>query len=105
MRSIYVRRYRVFGWCAGAYRPIKRIRGRLPSKVLGLHLEAAGELLRLYDPAAARWLPIPPEVEEARQQAEAGQTAEAKARQMAEAEVVRLRKENEELRRRLSGSS
>ena len=51
----------------GGYRPIKPVGGRLPSKVIGLHLEAAGELFRLYDPSAARWLPTPPEVAEAQQ--------------------------------------
>jgi Uma2 family endonuclease len=80
--------YRLVG---GSYRPIKPIRGRLPSKVLGLHLEAAGELLRLYDPSTGRWLETPPEV--------------AEARQRAEAEVERLRRENEELRRQLPGTS
>ena len=50
---------------SGRYRPIRRLQGRLPSKVLGLHLEADAELLRLYDPAARRRLPIPPEVLEA----------------------------------------
>ena len=49
----------------GVYRPIRPVKGRLPSKVLGLHLEADGELLRLYDPATRRRLPIPPEVLEA----------------------------------------
>ena len=80
--------YRLVG---GSYRPIKPIRGRLPSKVLGLHLEAVGELLRLYDPSTDRWLETPPEV--------------AEARQRAEAEVERLRGEIEELRRRLPGAS
>jgi Uma2 family endonuclease len=80
--------YRLVG---GSYRPIKPISSRLPSKVLGLHLEAAGELLRLYDPLTAQWLETPPEV--------------AEARQRAEAEVERLRRENEELRRRLPGAS
>ena len=89
----------------GAYRPIRPIKGRLPSKVLGLHLEADGELLRLYDPAAGRWLPIPPEVEEARKQAEAARAAEAEARRRAEAEIERLRQELEELRRKLPPSS
>jgi Uma2 family endonuclease len=76
---------------SGRYRPIRRVKGRLPSKVLGLHLEADGDLLRLYDPAAGRRLPIPPEVLEASKRAEA--------------EVERLRRESEELRRRLSGVS
>ena len=103
----------------GAYRPIRPLKGRLPSKVLGLHLEADGDLLRLYGPSAERWLPTPPEVEEARKRAEEREAAEAEARRRAEAdkqraeqarkaaedEVERLRRENEELRRRLSGSS
>jgi hypothetical protein len=47
--------------------------------------------LRLYDPAAARWLPTPLEM-----------AAEAEAaRQKAEAENERLRRELEALRRRL----
>jgi Uma2 family endonuclease len=70
------------------YRPILPAKGRLPSQVLGLHLEADGELLRLYDPATNKWLPTPPEVEEARRRAEA--------------ELDRLRKELEALRRRRS---
>jgi Uma2 family endonuclease len=40
----------------GEYRPIEPVAGRLPSEVLGLHLEAAGYLLALYDPAAGRRL-------------------------------------------------
>jgi Uma2 family endonuclease len=75
----------------GGYRPIKPVGGRLPSRVLGLHLEAVGEQLRLYDPSADRWLPTPPEV--------------AEAQQRAEAQVERLRQEIEELRRRLPGDS
>lgn len=77
------------------YRPILPVKGRLPSQVLGLHLEADGELLRLYDPAKKKWLPTPPEVEEARRR-------EATARRRAEAELDRLRKELEALRRRRS---
>jgi hypothetical protein len=88
----------------GVYRPIKSILGRLPSKVLGLHLEAASEMLRLYDPSVGRWLETPPEVAEARVRAEAERAADAKARQKAEAEVERLHRELDELRRRLPGS-
>jgi len=75
----------------GVYRPIRPVKGRLPSKVLGLHLEGDGDLLRLYDPAARRRLPISPEVLEAKKRAEA--------------ENERLRREIEELRRRLPGAS
>jgi Uma2 family endonuclease len=67
------------------YRPIAPVDNRLPSQVLGLHLEAAGEQLRLYDPIKKEWLPIPPEYRAVRLQAEA--------------EVERLRKELETLRR------
>ncbi len=106
---------------SGGYRPIRRVRGRLPSKVLGLHLEADGDLLRLYDPAARHWLSIPPEDRESLRRLEAErieaeralQATRAKAPQMREerplkeiqAEIKRLRRENEELRRRLSGAS
>ncbi len=67
------------------------MKGRLSSKMLGLHLEADGELLRLYDPTARRWLPTPPEVLEANKRVEA--------------ENERLRREIDELRRRLPGAS
>jgi Uma2 family endonuclease len=67
------------------YRPIVPRNGRLPSQVLGLHLEVVGEQLRLYDPARKQWLPIPPEDREGLLQAEA--------------EIERLRKELEALRR------
>jgi Uma2 family endonuclease len=72
----------------GGYQPIAPVAGRLPSEGLGLHLEADGVLLRLYDPATHRWLPTPAE--------------EHQARLQAEAEVERLRRELEELRRQLS---
>jgi Uma2 family endonuclease len=81
------------------YVPIEPVAGRLPSEVLGLHLEANGPVLRLYDPAAGRWLLTPAEriveAETARQQAET-------ARQQVEAENRRLRRELDALRRRLN---
>jgi Uma2 family endonuclease len=40
----------------GRYLPIDPIGGRLPSAVLGLHLERAGPHLRLYNPATRRRL-------------------------------------------------
>jgi Uma2 family endonuclease len=66
-----------FRLAKGGYRPIRPVKGRVPSKGLGLHLEPGGDLLRLYDPAAGRWLPTPPEQRE---------------------EIERLRRELDELR-------
>jgi Uma2 family endonuclease len=50
--------YRLRG---AAYQRIRPRHGRLPSQVTGLHLEAAGEQLRLWDPATLAWLPTPAE--------------------------------------------
>lgn len=100
------------------YVKIRPVTGRLPSEVLGLHLEVHGDRLRFYDPATRRWLPTPDEArrqaEAARQQAETARwraeaaylraenarlQAEA-ARFQAEAENARLRLQLEELQRR-----
>jgi Uma2 family endonuclease len=81
----------------GGYEPITPVKGRLPSKVLGLHLEGRGHELRLYDPTTKQWLPT---TDEARQAAEVRALQEAEARQTAQAEVERLRRELAELRRR-----
>lgn len=48
---------------AGEYRPIRAKAGRLPSRLLGLHLERSGHTLRLWDPATDKWLPTPDERE------------------------------------------
>jgi Uma2 family endonuclease len=64
------------------YGAIRPVRSRLPSQVLGLHLEAAENTLRLYNPAAEEWLLTPQE-----------RLAEV------EAENERLRREVEQLRR------
>ncbi len=45
----------------GQYVPIAPVDDRLPSKQLGLHLEADGRVLRLYNPASGQWLPTPGE--------------------------------------------
>ncbi len=45
----------------GKYEPIEAVHGRLPSQVLDLHLERAGEDLRLFEPSTSRWLPTPEE--------------------------------------------
>jgi Uma2 family endonuclease len=82
----------------GEYHPIRTVAGRLPSQVLGLHLERNGRELRLYNPAVGKWLSTPlemaAEAEAARQRAEAAQ-------QQTEAENERLRHELDALRRRL----
>lgn len=79
------------------YLTIKAVDGRLPSRLLGLHLERDGRDLRLWSPATSQWLPTP---DEARRQAEAEVRREAAARQHAEAEVQRLRRELEQLHQR-----
>jgi Uma2 family endonuclease len=75
--------YRLRG---GAYQPVRAVQGRLPSRVLDLHLEQDGDYLRLYDPATGHWLPTPQE-----------------RINQAEAEVARLRRQVDDLRRQLSG--
>jgi len=80
----------------GKYQPIKAVAGRLPSKVLGLHLERNGQELRLYDPRTGVWLTTPAE---ARAKAEADRVEAAEACARAEAEVERLRRELDSLRR------
>jgi Uma2 family endonuclease len=67
----------------GRYRAIAQVQGRLPSNVLGLHLESHGRDLRLYDPAKKQWLP----------------TSEERAAR-AESEIKRLQRELDSLRRR-----
>jgi len=78
------------------YVPIRPVKGRLPSKTTGLHLEANGDQLRLFEPTTGAWLPTE---SEALREAEAARHAEAAARQAAEAEVARLRAELDALRR------
>jgi Uma2 family endonuclease len=68
------------------FQPIRAVAGRLPSKVLGLHLERDGTQLRFWDPSTNQRVPTPAE-----------RTA------LAESEAERLRRENEELRRKLAG--
>jgi Uma2 family endonuclease len=99
-----------FRLVGGDYVLITPIDGRLPSQVLGLHLERDGTKLRLWDPATGQRLPTHQEAraaaehraeaadrraEEQRQRAEA---AEAAQRRDAE-EIERLRREIEALRR------
>ncbi|HVC98793.1 MAG TPA: hypothetical protein VND64_34330, partial [Pirellulales bacterium] len=78
---------------AGAYERVSPLAGRLPSEVLGLHLEADGDELRLYDPLGARWLPTSKEVR-ARVEAERKRADE----QQSNAEAERKRAESERQR-------
>jgi Uma2 family endonuclease len=70
------------GWrlVNGEYVPIEPVNGRLPSDVLGLHLERDGRELRLYDPR--------------------GRSRVLKPTESLRAENERLRRENEALRGR-----
>jgi Uma2 family endonuclease len=113
-----------YRWRKGQYAPMRLVRGRLPSKVLGLHFGREGMQLRVYEPETGRKILLPREEFERaeatlrqeaearraaepgfRQEAEARRAAEtiarqeAEARQAAEAEVERLRRELEDLRR------
>jgi Uma2 family endonuclease len=71
------------------YVRIEPVDGRLPSEVLGLHLEGDGPLLRFYDPIEKARLPIPPEQQAAQQQAAEERAREAQARQLAEAARIK----------------
>jgi hypothetical protein len=93
----------------GGYVPIAPVDQRLPSKELGLQLEADGNQLRFYDPASDRWLPTPQEArlealaalqerDAALQQAEAKLQQKDSTLQQAEAELERLRRELAALR-------
>jgi hypothetical protein len=86
----------------GGYVPIAPVDQRLPSKELGLQLEADGNHLRFYDPASDRWLPTPQEARlealAALQQAEAKLQEKDSTLQQAEAELERLRRELAALR-------
>ena len=72
------------------YVPIEPITGRLPSQVLGLHLERDGEKLRLYDPTTGKCLPT---------QLEARETAERLTREEHRRADEEHRRADEERRR------
>jgi Uma2 family endonuclease len=77
----------------GQYKPILGVRGRLPSEILGLHLERDGNNLRLNNPRTGLWEPTSEELEEELRTVTA-------AREEAEAEIRRLRREIESLRKK-----
>ena len=108
------------------YIRIEPIDGRLPSEILGLHLERDRKELRLYDPETRSWLPTPREREDAskreaemakreaemakreaetaKREAETSKRKAETAKQRAEAESILTRKiaaENDELKRQL----
>jgi Uma2 family endonuclease len=89
----------------GEYIRIEPVDRRLPSEVLGLHLERDGWQLRLYNPATRKWLPTVWETQEISQKAEAERQRAEAERQRAEAENSRLRRELEALRLKLGEKS
>jgi Uma2 family endonuclease len=90
--------YRLEG---GLYLPIVPVDGRLPSEMLGLHLERDGRELRLYDPTSGLRLLTPREqrdaerrqAEEARRRAEEERTRAEEERTRAEEERTRAEEE------------
>jgi molecular chaperone GrpE (heat shock protein) len=75
--------------------PIGQVAGRLPSSVLGLHLEANGLELRFRDPATGEWLPT------LQEQAERERAGRVRAEDEAERERAgRVRAEDEAERER-----
>lgn len=88
----------------GQYVPIEPLDGRLPSEVLGLHLEQDGQTLRLYNPATGERLPNEAErndaAEQAREQAQEAKRAVETYRREAETarrETLESRQERESL--------
>jgi hypothetical protein len=76
----------------GLYVPIGLVEGRLESLELGLRMGREGEMLRLYDPATGQRLLT------SREQLDAAQAAQ----RMTEQENDLLRRQLEELRRRVN---
>lgn len=89
----------------GEYEPIEPVAGRLPSQVLGVHLERDGQYVRLYDPAAGRHILTDEDrAEAAREEADAARERAEAAREEAEAAQAALRERDaqlEQLRREL----
>ena len=84
------------------FHPIEPVNGRLPSQVLGLHLERDGEDLRFYRLIKGQRLLTPLEAAQARAEAERVRAEVERARaDAAEVEIQRMQVENERLRREL----
>jgi Uma2 family endonuclease len=73
------------------FRPVKSIDGRLPSKILGLHLERDGRMLRLWNPETGLWLPT----------AEEREAAAVERAEVATEREAAVQRENERLRQEL----
>jgi hypothetical protein len=82
----------------GDYVPMLAVSGRLRSEVLGLHFEAHGEDLRLYDPATGRWLPTAFEARALAIQAAAERDQVSAERDQAVADKIRLEQELAQVR-------
>jgi Uma2 family endonuclease len=92
----------------GEYVPIAEIDGRVPSKVLELHLQRDGRELRFWNPITEKWLPTPAEIQD---RAQRDLELERVKREIAEkelelrdAKLARVEAENELLRRQLDAS-
>lgn len=75
------------------FEPVEPVDGRLPSEVLGLHFERDDQRLRLWDPTANEWLLTPKETHEELRR-------ERRTLQEEHDEVLRLRSELDEYKRR-----
>jgi Uma2 family endonuclease len=85
----------------GKFVRIRPVNGRLPSKVLGLHLEQRGSKLRLYVPKIGEYLPTPrEEIDEGKSVRREIQTVRHLVEQV-QAENEKLRREVERLQRQL----
>jgi hypothetical protein len=87
------------------YERIAMEAGRLPSEVLGLHLERDDLDLRLYNPQTCRWQPTSEEIEKSLRETEARLRSAEAARLQAEADAERLRWKIDRLRKSMPEGS
>jgi Uma2 family endonuclease len=81
----------------GEYVPITLVEGRMPSLTLGVHLEAVGEMLRLYDPETNAWLPT--DVERVEQKANRADEETKRAEEEAKRADEEAKRADEEAKR------
>jgi Uma2 family endonuclease len=88
-----------FRLVGGDYVPIGPVNGRLPSEILGLHLEVDGDELRLWDPETAKWLPNPEESKQAEKEAriQAQMELAKKEQERVQAQMELAKKEQERM--------